>query len=1298
MNWYAWLALVVASHLVYRTNAKAVFAHFMVTNSQNYTASDWESDMKLAQDAHIDAFALNMAWQDSTNDISVEAAFDAAGSVGFKLFFSFDYAGNGPWSKDTVISMIQQYGSNGAYFLYNGQPFVSTFEGPGNADDWVEIKAQTNCYFIPDWSSVGAKPAAALANGVADGLFSWSAWPWGNQTMDTYTDASYLQYLEGKPYMMAISPWFYTNLPGYDKNWLWKGDSLWFDRWQELLGLDPMPEFVEIISWNDYGESHYIGPIYEKSMAAFDIGDAPFNYALNFPHDGWRDVLPFLIDLYKTGKADVTEDKVVIWYRPHPVSACSTGGTTLNTAQQLQIEFDPADGLEDRIYILALFTNGNHEVIVINAGGTGYPTWESMPNGEGGSGLWFGTYPATPGEVAFNLIYGETQTGSLTGIDISSTCPLILNNYNAWVGSFTGTSSESATIDLEGDECIKGKGAYDFNDLCAFTCSYGYCPVGACTCEQIGSARTKPKATGVTGYPAEGRDANYEGLCSFACNYGYCPSKTCDTVEHSMPIPTVSDFLPPACISGTGEDDAMGLCSYACNYGYCPINVCTCTATGPLIQPPAQTNMSGMAAPGHSSSLDDLCDFTCSRGYCPEGTCEYNLDSEISTFRPNLNWGGTGNAICSASQKPVILQEFRFAMWMAETARDDFQTWSFYKTFFSDTVRADPDFATKAAGVYANVGLMLDGSEFGLQITCDFTAAPCTASDPNIAFMNAGRKTMNICPGFFTNTKITATADKFQNPPASIIDAHHTRSAVLLHEMTHSKFAMKTVHPSQAKDFAYGWESCKLLAEGTFNRGCQRYAGLKGNLCADPSDPSKDGICDAKFSLTNADTWAVVAAGIFFSENVGTEVPLVPPSSASDQTGSELSTAATSGCVQYNPLMFDQGSAFEISGLVSFGDSFAAGMGTGVTTSDNCRVGQFNYGDLIYQQLQDNSVSMERKVCSGDTTTGLARQIQEWNSQSSANLATLTIGGNDLGFTDIVWNCILTPATWHFGSTYRQWCIENEDKARALMNDQGETGLRYKLRTLYKQILEKGQEVDLSIFVTGYPEFFNENTTDCDQSTFHYFWSGYQPPSDWWYNRLVHLTTEFRAELNLLVSQLNDVIIAAIQDANTEAGSTRVYYVDVQSKFDSHRWCEQGIHEPDSSAPNTYFFLSGWKDLPLEGSDTVTSSDASDISYLEQNGIDLPDPSNCETALGSDPDPWQKWLCLVSIAISQEPDGPIAWSYGNATQAIQNGNYNAQDISDWFFTRQIKAFHPRSPGMGLYRDAILEKIDTTIGQ
>ena len=46
-------------------------------------------------------------------------------------------------------------------------------EGPGNATDWHDIKAATSCFFMPDWSSLGARDALALAGGVSDGLFSW---------------------------------------------------------------------------------------------------------------------------------------------------------------------------------------------------------------------------------------------------------------------------------------------------------------------------------------------------------------------------------------------------------------------------------------------------------------------------------------------------------------------------------------------------------------------------------------------------------------------------------------------------------------------------------------------------------------------------------------------------------------------------------------------------------------------------------------------------------------------------------------------------------------------------------------------------------------------------------------------------------------------------------------------------------------------------------------------------------------------------------------------------------------------
>lgn len=61
---------------------------------------------------------------------------------------------------------------------------------------------------------------------------------------------------------IAVSPWFFTHFGpevSYSKNWNFPSDLLWFDRWNEILALKP--RFIEIVTWNDYGECHYIGPL-----------------------------------------------------------------------------------------------------------------------------------------------------------------------------------------------------------------------------------------------------------------------------------------------------------------------------------------------------------------------------------------------------------------------------------------------------------------------------------------------------------------------------------------------------------------------------------------------------------------------------------------------------------------------------------------------------------------------------------------------------------------------------------------------------------------------------------------------------------------------------------------------------------------------------------------------------------------------------------------------------------------------------------------------------------------------------
>ncbi|KAF4215598.1 hypothetical protein CNMCM6457_005781 [Aspergillus fumigatiaffinis] len=546
--------LVVALLWPYQVRAAAVFAHFMLMNAENYTLADWQTDIQAAQDARIDAFALNMAVDSRVAEI-LPTAFQAAHDKHFSLFFSFDYAGNGPWKAGDVAALLEQY---------------------------------------------TASPSQ-LGGGVADGLFSWTAWPWGPQDMDTYTDASYYQYLNesgSKPYMMAGSPWFFTNLPGYDKNWLWRGDDLWYDRWVEVLY--NQPEFMEIIPWNDYDESHYIGSLYDHAMEAFTIGKAPSNFAKDMPNDGWRLSLPFLIDMYTFGTATVTEENVVTWVSSLP--------------------------------------------------------WTWAPDGK--VGIFHGSVPFTgTGEVIVTISRDGTQLAQVTGKAIPSACTDGL--FNAWVGSATSPAAVSAKLPLSLSEqaCINGTGAYNFAGLCDFACSYGYCPVTACTCRQMGKPLTAPNSTGVIGYPIAGEDASYSGLCAFNCNLGYCAGSACGTEQVPLVIPTVSDFAPPACVAGTGSGALTGLCSFACNYGFCPMHVCTCTAQGGLVPAPLPTGTGGTPVDG----LEDhgLCNFACSHGYCPEGACvETGSKSSGEVYVPPGTWDNTDPEVQCIPPCKIILPPF----------------------------------------------------------------------------------------------------------------------------------------------------------------------------------------------------------------------------------------------------------------------------------------------------------------------------------------------------------------------------------------------------------------------------------------------------------------------------------------------------------------------------------------------------------------------------------------------------------------------------------------------------------------
>ena len=86
-------------------------------------------------------------------------------------------------------------------------------------------------------------------------------------------------------------------------------------RWQNIIDHRDQVDIVQLLSWNDYGESHYIGPIHgaqPNSQAWVD----------GFDHTAWLDMTAYFAAAYKSGSyPPVSMDTLYMWARPHPANA-----------------------------------------------------------------------------------------------------------------------------------------------------------------------------------------------------------------------------------------------------------------------------------------------------------------------------------------------------------------------------------------------------------------------------------------------------------------------------------------------------------------------------------------------------------------------------------------------------------------------------------------------------------------------------------------------------------------------------------------------------------------------------------------------------------------------------------------------------------------------------------------------------------------------------------------------------------------------------------------------------------------
>jgi lysophospholipase L1-like esterase len=150
---------------------------------------------------------------------------------------------------------------------------------------------------------------------------------------------------------------------------------------------------------------------------------------------------------------------------------------------------------------------------------------------------------------------------------------------------------------------------------------------------------------------------------------------------------------------------------------------------------------------------------------------------------------------------------------------------------------------------------------------------------------------------------------------------------------------------------------------------------------------------------------------------------------------------------------------------VALGDSYSSGTGTRDYSLDStCQRGPYAYPALIKAERANTSLTFV--ACSGAKTGDvLNKQVQYLSS--STNIVTITIGGNDAGFSSVITQCAL-PWPWT--------CDTDIANAQSYIKNT----LPGALNNVYSQI--KSRAPSARVIVLGYPRLFMG--VDCNAGTF----------------------------------------------------------------------------------------------------------------------------------------------------------------------------------------------------------------------
>ncbi|KAJ7078492.1 glycosyl hydrolase family 71-domain-containing protein, partial [Mycena epipterygia] len=327
------------------SSSNLVVAHFILGNTYKYKTADWVYDIKLAASIGITAFALNIG-NDEWQKKQIHKAFEAVQSFNFNLFLSFDM-GSIPCSSVADAPLLQdfitQFQDSASYQRINDLPLVSAFSGQEckfgqkNTDDaWnYAIKGVPSkpVYFIPAFFVDPSKFPAVMDGGfnmsarsqsfqsMANKSLQWNAtWPTGDY------DVNFARLTPIGSATSVVAHTWPESPPGSSHTIRLKrttrtsstfatiGCSQGAGSW--IANRDKV-DIVQFITWNDFGESHHVGPLLQD-----DSQPNSEAWVNGFDHQGWLDLFAYHIQAFKTGVyPTITRDRIFLWARLYPAKA-----------------------------------------------------------------------------------------------------------------------------------------------------------------------------------------------------------------------------------------------------------------------------------------------------------------------------------------------------------------------------------------------------------------------------------------------------------------------------------------------------------------------------------------------------------------------------------------------------------------------------------------------------------------------------------------------------------------------------------------------------------------------------------------------------------------------------------------------------------------------------------------------------------------------------------------------------------------------------------------------------------------